>query len=82
MQTDAGKLATVFSTQLIVGAALNESAAFFAGLAYLIGKDPIALGVAILLLGAIVARFPTTHRVALWITRQEEMLSLERQAVA
>jgi len=65
-----------------MGAALNEGAAFFAGVAYLIGKDPIALGAGFLLVGALVVRFPTAHRVALWIAKQEEMLFLERQALA
>lgn len=79
-QSDATKLATVYQIQLIAGAALNEGAAFFAGVAYLLGSNPIALGVAIALLGLIVFRFPTPHRVALWLARQEEMLFLERQA--
>ena len=79
MQTDTGRLAVVYSTQLIVGAALNEGAAFFAGVAYLIGKDPIALGVGLFLVGVLIARFPTTDRVARWIARQEEMLLVERQ---
>jgi hypothetical protein len=79
-QSDTGKLAFVYLNQLIVGAALDEGAAFFAGVAYLLGKDPIALGVAILLIAAILVRFPTAQRVALWIDRQQEMLILERQA--
>jgi hypothetical protein len=69
MQTDAGKLAMVYLTQLIIGEALIEGAAFLAGVAYLIGKDPIALGLGLFLLGVLITRFPTTHRVALWIDR-------------
>jgi hypothetical protein len=79
-QTDTGKLAMVYSTQLIIGAALNESAAFFAGVAYLVGKDPIALGLAFLLVGGLIARFPTSRRVQLWIDRQTENLILERHS--
>src|SRR5262249_8482076 len=78
-QTDSGKLAAVYLTQLIIGATLNEGAAFFAGVAYLIGKDPIALGVGLFLVGVLITRFPTTDRVARWIARQEEMLLVERQ---
>jgi hypothetical protein len=78
--SDTGKLATVYSTQLILGAALIEGAAFFAGVTYLLTKNPIVLGVAILLVVVMVLRLPTAHRVTLWISKQEEMLFLERQA--
>jgi hypothetical protein len=79
LQTDAGKLAMVYQVQLIAGAALNEGVAFFAAIAYLIEKDPIALGLAVLLLAGLVARFPTSRRVALWIDCQQEKLIQERQ---
>jgi hypothetical protein len=82
IESDTGKLAMAYQSQLTLGAALNEGAAFLACIAYRMGRDPITLGVAILLLGAIAVRFPTTHRVSLWIAREEEMLSLERQAFA
>jgi hypothetical protein len=80
LKTDAGKLATVYQMQLILGAALTEGAAFFAGVAYLLEKNPIALGLALLLVGGLVARFPTTIRVERWIAEQQERLTLERQA--
>ena len=80
LQTDAGKLAMVYQTQLIIGAALNEGVTFFAAIAYLIGKNPIALGLGILLVGGLIARFPTKDRVALWIDRQQEQLILDKQA--
>jgi hypothetical protein len=80
IQTDAGKLAMVYQTQLIIGAALNEGVAFFAAIAYLIGKNPIALGLGILLVGGLIARFPTKDRVELWIDRQQEQLILDKQA--
>jgi hypothetical protein len=71
-------LAVVYQTQLIIGAAIDEGAAFFAGIAYLIGKNSIALGAAILLLAGLLARFPTRERVARWIEHQREKLILER----
>jgi hypothetical protein len=80
LQTDASKLAIVYQTQLIIGAAMNEGVAFFAAIVYMIGKNPIALGLAILLLGGLIVRFPTRDRVALWIDRQQEHLILDRQA--
>ena len=62
-KTPAGGLHAAYLTQLITGAAMNEGAAFFAGVAYLIEKNPIALALAFVLLTAIVARFPTGSRV-------------------
>lgn len=79
-ESDAGKLASVYMTQFIVGAALNEAPAFLACIAYLIGKDPIALGLASLLLGALIVRFPTRARIASWIEEQQDLLALDRQA--
>ncbi len=80
LQSDTGKLVSIYPTQFIVGAALNEGTAFFASLAYMIGKNPIALGLALLLLVALIARFPTRPRVAAWIDRQQELLIQDRQA--
>jgi hypothetical protein len=80
LKTDAGKLAIVYQVQLIIGAAMDEGVAFFAGIAYLLEKDPIALGLALLLLVGLVVRFPTSRRVALWIDWQQEQLLRERQS--
>jgi len=66
--------ATAFQTSAIIGGALNEGAAFFAGIAYLIEQNPIALGVMLVLLAALVFRFPTRGRVERWIEQQEEKL--------
>lgn len=80
LATDAGKLAVVYQVQHIIGAAMNEGVAFFAGIAYLVEKNPIALGLAVLLLGGLVVRFPTSGRVALWIDQQQQTLIQERQS--
>ncbi len=80
LRSDTGKLASVYLTQFIIGAAINEGLAFFACLAYLIGKNPIAMGLALLLLVALVARFPTRLRFASWVDRQQELLVQDRQA--
>ncbi len=79
-QSDAGKLAVVYQTQFIIGAAIAEGLAFFAAAAYMIGRNPIAFGVALLLVGAIIVQFPTRQRVASWIERQQELLAQDRQA--
>ena len=61
--TPPGGLPAAFLAQLIIGAAMNEGAAFFALVAYLIEKNPIALAVAIVLIVDVIARFPTAGRV-------------------
>jgi hypothetical protein len=66
--------AAAFQSSTIIGAALDEGGAFFAGVAYLIEQNPIALGVMIVLLAALVVRFPTRDRVERWIAQQEEKL--------
>ena len=64
----------VYLNQLIIGAAMNEGAAFFAGVAYLVEKNPIALAVALVLIAGMIARFPTASRVERWIEQQQEKL--------
>jgi len=73
-QTEFSKLTMLYGTQLIVGAALNEGLAFFASLAYLIEKNPIALGLALLLVAGLVVRFPTSSRIQRWTEQQREKL--------
>jgi len=69
-----GGPAAAFQTSAIIGGALNEGAAFFAVIAYLIEQNPIALVTALILLAALVVRFPTRGRVDRWIALQEEKL--------
>jgi hypothetical protein len=78
--SDTGKLASVYQAQFIVGIALIEGPTFFAALAYMLGRNPIAMGLACLLLAAHVVRFPTRLRVSSWIDGQQELLIQERQA--
>ncbi|MFI5458033.1 MAG: hypothetical protein ACHRXM_21545 [Isosphaerales bacterium] len=73
-QTETGKLAALYSSNLIIGAALNEGLTFFAAMAYLIEKNPIALGLSLLLIAVLIARFPTAGRVERWIEQQREKL--------
>jgi len=73
-QTETGKLATLYTSNLIIGAALNEGLTFFATMCYMIEKNPIALGLALLLIAVLIARFPTAGRVERWIEQQREKL--------
>jgi len=73
-----GKLVQLFQSQLIIGAALLEGAAFFAGIAYMLERSPLALATAIVLLIALAARFPTSGRVHAWFDRQRELIEEDR----
>ena len=77
---DTGRLLPLYTTQLILGAAINEGMAFFAAIAYMLERHPIALGTAIVLLGGLIARFPTADRVNAWLDQQLEQLRIERQS--
>jgi hypothetical protein len=81
-QSEFGKLITLYSSQLIIGAAMLEGSAFFATVAYLVENNPIALGTALILLAALVARFPNAGWTERWITQQQERLRDERLAPA
>jgi hypothetical protein len=74
-----GKLALIYQTQLIIGAGMREGAAFFATIAYMVERNPLALATAIVLLGALAARFPTADRINAWLDRQLGLLQEERQ---
>jgi hypothetical protein len=76
---DTGKLAVVYQTQLIIGSALSEGMAFFAGLAYMLERNPLALGMALILLAGLAVRIPTRDRVNAWIDQQQSRLQMERQ---
>ncbi len=75
-----GKLAPLYQTQLIIGAAVLEGGAFFAAIAYMMERNPLALVTAGVLLGALAARFPTSGRVNAWLDRQLGLLREERQS--
>ena len=51
--------AALYQTSLIVGAALNEGCAFFALIAYMLERQLAILGLAVLLILGVTARFPT-----------------------
>ena len=48
-------------------------------IAYMLGKRPIALGVALLLVAVLCVRLPTRGRLASWIDVQRDLLAQDRQ---
>jgi hypothetical protein len=75
---DAKYLLSVFQQGTIVSAALFEGCAFFATIAYLIEGNPLSLGLAVLLVLAVAAHFPTQSRAIAWVERQLERLQEEK----
>jgi len=75
---DAGKLAAVFTTRLIVAAALLEGTAFFAMIAYMLEGSPLALILAAALILGVALHFPTRARLVDWIEEQLTLIEQER----
>jgi len=76
---DAGRLFLVFQTRTIVAAALLEGPAFFALIAYMLGRSPLAMIVALLLILGVALHFPTQSGVLHWIEEQLRRVDEERQ---
>jgi hypothetical protein len=77
--SDVGKLAVVFQKQHIIAAAQIEGVAFFATIAYFLERNPLALGLALVLIGAVALLIPTRARVERWIDHQLEQINQVRQ---
>jgi hypothetical protein len=77
--SDEAKLVMVYQTQKIVAVALNEGAAFFALIVYMLDGNALALGLALLLIAAQVVQFPIREKVEQWIDQQAGRIQQERQ---
>lgn len=77
--SDVGRLLPLFQTQLIIASALNEGAAFFGAIAYLIEGRAAAIAVAGTMVALILGRFPTLDRVQGWLDAQLERLAALRR---
>ncbi|MEX0678656.1 MAG: hypothetical protein WD063_16370 [Pirellulales bacterium] len=78
---EAGALVGVYRTKTIIAAAVLEGAALFGVFAFLLEGSLIALGLAVLLVAAIVAMFPSASRIAGWIERQLRQMDEEKLLV-
>ena len=58
----------VYRIQLIIALAMLEGAAFLNLVALMAEKNGINLGMVVLLLGLMLVRFPTQHKVSAWVT--------------
>jgi hypothetical protein len=73
------KLAALFQTKLIAGAALLEGAAFFWLVLYFVEQSPLSLCAAIVLIVFLALQTPTRSRLIHWIEDQLRQLESERQ---
>ncbi|AMV40399.1 hypothetical protein [Planctomyces sp. SH-PL62] len=76
---DVEKLLPVYISQLIVASALNEGAAFFAGIAYMMEHHAASILVAGVLLALMLTRFPTADRIQIWLEAQLQNLAGKRR---
>lgn len=73
--TKSNQVCGIYRSGLIVALAMLEGAAFFNLIALMIEKSVVSLGVAILLLGFMVLRFPTRDKVSFWVQDKLRELS-------
>jgi hypothetical protein len=78
---DVSRLALVYQARKIIGAAMNEGAAFLALIASMIERNSVALGLSLALIICVALRFPRRAAVANWIDGQLELIRQERQSV-
>jgi hypothetical protein len=64
---EAERLLPLFQTQLTIGAAMAEGAAFFAGISFMLEHHYLALGVAGVALAVLISKFPTADGVRAWL---------------
>lgn len=65
-----GNLLFLFQTRLIVGYAILEGAAFFNLVAYMLERQDVSLASVGLLIGAMLAKFPTRGKIEGWLANE------------
>jgi hypothetical protein len=79
LDTDSGKLAMIYQTKMIIGAAMLEGGCFLALMAYMMERQVPSLLMAAVLLAALLAHFPTYGRVEVWVEEQWRRVEEERR---
>ncbi len=79
---DVPALIRAYQTKLIMAAALTEAPGFLALVAYMLERNPITLGLALIIIAFILIRFPIRARVEQWLDGQLDRLQNERRDVA
>ena len=78
--SDAAQLLAVRQTSYIVGLAPLEASALFGCIAYMLERQPLALGVVGVAVLLILIQFPTQRREGAWLERQAEWLAEARHS--
>ena len=78
-QDDVGKLTQWFMVRTIIVAVILEGPVFFLLVAHMLEHSPLSLVLAVVLILALAAQFPTHSRVDRWIEDQTRLLNEERQ---
>jgi len=73
-------LAAIYQTQMIIGLALLEGAAFLNAIVFMIQGSPVSLAVAVALIGLMATRVPTRGALDGWIEDQRARLRDESEA--
>lgn len=68
----------LYATITILRSAMVEGAALLAGVAYLLERQPVAAGVAVVLIFVLAFRMPTSARLEQWIQTQRRVLEQTR----
>jgi hypothetical protein len=76
--TDIGKLVQVLVSQTILAASIMESAVLLSLVAYFLEQSPLSLTLAVLLILALAAYFPTADKIETWLDEQMRLLEEER----
>ncbi len=82
LQGEASSLVVVYFTKTILSAAIYEGSALFLCIAYMLGRKPVALVVAAILLLALLWQVPTSGRARRWLTKQLQQIEERRSMQA
>lgn len=76
---DTFALMNLYQTKTIITGALRQGVGFLAAIAFMIERQPISLGLAVVCMVAVAVLFPTRERVDQWLDDQLVRLSQERE---
>lgn len=78
VESDAEGMTAIYMTQMIIGSALIEGAAFFNTIVYSLEGTVLPLLLAVLLLGILISRIPTRSSMTAWLEAHLVRLREER----
>jgi len=76
---DAGPLAAVYQTRMIIRCSLLEGAAFVNLVAYMLERQSLSVGIVVVLLALLAVQLPTRSRVVDWVESELNVIKGLRQ---